>query len=363
MPASQLPPSVAHMPSSYDVSWFIDMKNGGQLELEPPYQRHSVWGLKDKRYFLDTVFRGFLCPPIYLHKTISNGRSLYAVVDGKQRIESVLAFYDNKLSLPADFGNDRLDGKKWKDIKEDPELVERFMNYSFPIELIKNISCVKEIFDRLNRNSKTLNQQELRHAKYSGWFITFAEQEVESEVWATCRVWTKGNAKRMKDVQTISELMILAIDGAVNGFDQERIDAAYALYDSPIDFEEENEWHLPSLDVEEFKTLFATLRKRLEDIIVEDSSILSFIKDTKNLYSLWAYIVRMEKGCGEPPFSLTRYKELIEFCTKMKDPSFVPNEEEKASDMYTYYSNSLGASTEAPQRKNRHNALVSLMTI
>ena len=361
MPISQLPPVVAHMPSTLDVSWFIDMRNSQQLDLNPPYQRHSVWGLKDRKFFLDTIFRGFLCPPIYIHKTLVNGRAMYAVVDGKQRIESVFAFYDNKLSIPSDFGNNRLDGKKWRDIQNDPELVERFMNFAFPIESITNITCVKDIFDRLNRNSKILNPQELRHAKYQGWFITFAEHEVEDEFWAKCRVWTKGNAKRMKDVQVISELLMLVLEGRIVGFDQERLDAVYALYDFPQDFDIDNLWGFPSIDEEDIKQEFLTIKNKLESI-VRDDSVLMFIKDTKHLYSLWAYLVLKEKYGQLPDFSLSKYKELVEYCNQMRGSSTLPSQDATSDVKYMYYANSIGASTEEPQRQKRHEALVAIMS-
>lgn len=362
MSMSQLPPVVGHMPSTLDVSWFIDMRNSNQLELNPPYQRHSVWGLKDRRFFLDTIFRGFLCPPIYLHKTIVNGRAMYAVVDGKQRIESVFAFYDNKMSIPADFGNDRLDGKKWKDIENDSELVERFMNFAFPIENIINISSVKEIFDRLNRNSKILNPQELRHAKYQGWFISFVEQEAEDELWAKCRVWTKSSSKRMKDVQVISELLMLVLEGRIVGFDQDHIDTVYALYDSPQDVEADNVWGFPVIDEEDIKREFLDIRNKLWTI-VQDDSVLTFIKDTKHLYSLWAYLVLKERDSQLPEFSLTKYKGLIEYCSQMKGITFSPTQEASLDAKYMYYINSMGASTEAPQRLKRQEALVAIMSV
>lgn len=361
MPVSQLPPVVGHMPSTLDVSWFIDMRNSRQLELNPPYQRHSVWGLRDRRFFLDTIFRGFLCPPIYLHKTIVNGRAMYAVVDGKQRIESVFAFYDNKLSIPADFGNDRLDGKKWRDIQNDPELVERFMNFSFPIENIINIASVKEIFDRLNRNSKILNPQELRHAKYQGWFISFAEQEVEDELWAKCRVWTKGNAKRMKDVQVISELLLLTIEGQVTGFDQERLDAVYALYDSPQDNDPDNPWGIPMIEQGEIVSFFSLVKSKLKSIAEERPEVLAFIKDTKHLYSLWGYLVLKETNSLLVDFSTEKYKELIEYCNTMKAMDTVPAQSSTSDAKFLYYVNSIGASTEGPQRQKRQEALAKIM--
>ncbi len=76
--------------TTQDISWFLDLRRNNQFDLNPPYQRRSVWNLKDRRFFLDTVFRGYPCPPIFLHKTINaEQKTVYAVVDGKQRLQTL----------------------------------------------------------------------------------------------------------------------------------------------------------------------------------------------------------------------------------------------------------------------------------
>ncbi len=52
--------------SQQDVSWFLDLNDKGQLNLDPPYQRRSVWTLKDKRFFIDTILNNYPAPPIFV---------------------------------------------------------------------------------------------------------------------------------------------------------------------------------------------------------------------------------------------------------------------------------------------------------
>ncbi len=78
-------------PTTQDISWFLDLYKNGQLDLDPPYQRRSVWSPKDRRFFLDTIFRGYATPAIYLHKEMDEKGSVkHAVVDGKQRLETII---------------------------------------------------------------------------------------------------------------------------------------------------------------------------------------------------------------------------------------------------------------------------------
>jgi uncharacterized protein with ParB-like and HNH nuclease domain len=99
--------------STQDISWFLDQDRLGRLDLSPPYQRKSVWTAGDRRFFLDTIFRGYPCPPVYLHKSIdASGTSIYHVVDGKQRIETIFLFAkQNKIRIPSEYGDNRLNGR------------------------------------------------------------------------------------------------------------------------------------------------------------------------------------------------------------------------------------------------------------
>jgi hypothetical protein len=80
-------------PTTQDITWFLDLDRNKQLDLDPPYQRRSVWTRKDKQFFLNTIFRDFPSLAIFLHKSIScDGHVVHHVVDGKQRLPTILEF-------------------------------------------------------------------------------------------------------------------------------------------------------------------------------------------------------------------------------------------------------------------------------
>ena len=207
-------------PTQQDLSWFLDLYAWNQIDLNPPYQRKSIWGRSDKKFFLNTIFNNFPCPAIYVQKEIKNGKTMYFVVDGKQRLQTIFDFYNNKLSIPSDFGDLRLDGKKWKDIEKDSELSSIFYDYNFTVEILTGVQneLWKEVFDRLNRNAKVLTDQELRHARFDGWLINNVENEANEEnlendnkFWKNVGIATKGKAARMKDAEFISILMLIIL--------------------------------------------------------------------------------------------------------------------------------------------------------
>ena len=76
------------------VSWFWDLYQRKFLDLDPPYQRRSVWNQSYKDDFIDTVLLQYSSPAIFLYEEISpdTGLSKYHVVDGKQRLTAIFDF-------------------------------------------------------------------------------------------------------------------------------------------------------------------------------------------------------------------------------------------------------------------------------
>lgn len=336
--------------TTQDITWFLDLFDSEKLDLDPPYQRRSVWTRKDKQYFLDTIFKKYPCPAIFLHKTQDDrGRATYHVVDGKQRLQTIIDFFQNKIPLGQDIGDERLNGKRWKQI-EDPELKRGFWDYVIPVDLLTTIdkTVVDEIFDRLNRNSRKLERQELRHAKYDGWFIGLVERTAEIPWLKEMGIVTTGRAKRMKDVQFVSELALSLIKNDVCGFDQDDLDEVYAKYDNP-----EDEYF--NFEPEAFETKFLQLfsaMKNMNEInnVIRENSRLNI------LYSIFNYL-SLEK------FESIINKTFLYDKTAIKLKYFLDAVSSNSDDpnVIVFRSNLVGANTEYQQRANRLDALKKFM--
>lgn len=274
-------------------------------------------------------------------------------------------FAANKIAMSLDFGDTKLNGKKWKQVKEDVQSAEAFLNYVFPVEFVvlpfENSDYVNDVFERLNRNSKILNQQELRHAKYAGWFIRFAEEEVVDSVWQETKVWTKARARRMTDVQFVSELMLAVIRKDICGFSQETLDALYATYDDIEDFDADNEWHFPVLIEDEFRELMEELKNEVSTILRTDVRIREFLSDSKHLYSLWCYLLLRCYNGSLPELDTAKYLRFIESYRTIEEDSVEGGSSDWDQTVYKYYDASRGATTEEPQRRQRQVALVEFM--
>src|SRR5690606_31539541 len=200
-------------PTVQQITWFLDLYNNKQIELNPPYQRKSVWSTKDRKFFLDTIFRNYPVPPIFIHREVDDaGKTTYNVVDGKQRLETIFMFYENRISVDSKFGDENLNNKKFKDIPIDYK--RKFWDYSIVADFIEinEGNNVEDVFDRVNRNSRNLLPQELRHARFNGWFINLVEHDANDQLWVDLKITTRSRDKRMRNIQFISELYMIILN-------------------------------------------------------------------------------------------------------------------------------------------------------
>lgn len=346
-------------PSPQDVSWFLDLDRRSLLDLNPPYQRRSVWTKKDREYFIDTVLHDYPSPAVFVHKTTDdNGSSTYHIVDGKQRLETIIAFSKGKFRVPQTFGDERLNGKLFADL--DSEFKQAFWNYSISVEFLPNVdeSFLNNVFERINRNSRKLTDQELRHAKFDGWFITFVEAQGTDEDWTAIGVVTKARSKRMADVQFLSELLMASITSNIRGFDQRDIDDFYAAYEDP-----DEEALTQSTD--EIEARFSATKLTLRRFIELDDRVRPFFKALANIYSLWGVLV-VEDLAGQTEVDLVgRYVAFMERVQRFQQDSLLDlgtDADPIESAARRYAANLSGASTDETPRRERHTALLSALT-
>lgn len=339
-------------PTTQQITWFLDLYRNSQLDLEPPYQRKSVWSSKDRKFFLDTIFRNYPAPPIFIHRTVNDqGYTKYHVVDGKQRLETILSFFENRISIAQDFGDVNLNNKKFKDLTPDYKRI--FWDYTLVVDFIDSIDGknIEEVFDRVNRNARNLLPQELRHARYNGWFINFVEEESDVDFWWDYKISTRGRDKRMKNVQFVSELIMIVLENKIIGFDQGYIDEIYAKYDDIEEIQESGDFIL-----EEFTKRLSEIKQFIIAVDNHNESISKYASGSNNnFYTLWAYVhLYNSQNPVEFAIAYDAFMEKVSKVKEMQDAGEVIEE-----DVLNYSNNSKGAVTDLPQRRERLLALTN----
>lgn len=136
------------------------------------------------------------------------------VIDGQQRIAAVVDYISGKYSLSNNLGASWA-GKHFNELSEEQR--DMIRQYTFVCEVFSGIDDaeVLQVFSRLNTYSVPLNAQELRNGRYFGPFkqSAYALASEHLEFWRHHRIYTEQSIARMLEVELVSELMIVEIDG------------------------------------------------------------------------------------------------------------------------------------------------------
>lgn len=157
------------------------MVSENSLNTQPSYQRRVVWNNADRTRFLDSLSKRLPIPSLCI--SVSNEK--YEVIDGQQRIATIVAFLEEAEHPERDWClsnlNDvdpLLSGKKVSEIRKNiPELYSRIRNNMLPITSVycdyernSHLEYIYKIFHRLNTTGSALNNQEIRNCIYFGRF-------------------------------------------------------------------------------------------------------------------------------------------------------------------------------------------------
>jgi hypothetical protein len=240
------------------ISWFNKRNEEKSLTLAPPFQRKPVWTEKQKSLLIDTILRELPIPEIYIQrKTTAEGETEYIVVDGQQRIRSILEFINGDFSIIEEEDEEPPPwaGFEFSELIDD--LKKRFWGFNLAVRELPDLTDeeVRDIFRRLNVNLVPLNKQELRNARYNGPFIKLMTTLADNEYWAENRIVTATEIRRMKDIEFVSELFVAMMHGIQQG--KSMLDIYYRQYE--IEFPEERYW----------KTLFSKALNTIEEILPE----------------------------------------------------------------------------------------------
>eukprot|EP00775_Hariotina_reticulata_P009278 gene9278-9443_t len=149
-----------------NLGHWVDKK---KLNLRPEYQRGMVWDLKSASGLVVTVLENRIVQPVYLEE---DDHGKFLVMDGKQRLTSLLAFFKGSSSIAGeewksapvqlDVNEEECD-PAWKGVSFQSMPEERqaeFENYTLPCVIIENKTDRDDVF----RIYRDINAGGVRHS-------------------------------------------------------------------------------------------------------------------------------------------------------------------------------------------------------
>lgn len=268
------------------ISWFNRLRTDDSLQISPKFQRRAVWMEKERSLLMDTILNNLPFPEVYMQiqTDTETGVQQCIVVDGQQRITSILQFIDNIYPLPV---NNNWSGEYFRDL--DATKKELFWDYKIVVRFLRktNDEEIRNIFTRLNTNNVVLNDQELRNARYTGHFKQLAERLADNPYFQSIGLFTPRDVRRMLDIEYVSELVLRQVYGITNKKDL--LELAYMEYDEEFPMESEHE--------EAFNTTIGLIKTIL------DKENLPLFKSKGVFHSLFGVCLEYLVRTGRPYFA------------------------------------------------------------
>lgn len=134
--------------SQMKLDQLISYFNGKKISLIPPFQRGRAWKFPARQRLLENMVKGRPIPAIFLYKQEDGSQFAYNILDGKQRLESLILFIGNnradlRVEKLHDYFFDKrerslanfsveIDGKSQAFSDLPDEIVRQFREYAIP---------------------------------------------------------------------------------------------------------------------------------------------------------------------------------------------------------------------------------------
>lgn len=213
--------NISIAPSDWTVGSLYGLL-GKQIDLDPAYQRRSVWSAHAKSQFIESLMLGIPIPQILLASK-NTKKTEFLVLDGKQRLTAIKEFLNGFYSDGREFRlrnlsllGAELNNKNWGDI-EKTEWADRLLNEPIRTTVLRgwdSEAVLYQIFYRLNSGSVKLSPMELRMSLHPGDFLRFIVKWTENIGPIHHLLRKKQPDPRMGDVELAIRYLAFRTQGA-----------------------------------------------------------------------------------------------------------------------------------------------------
>ena len=204
------PPERRIVTQSYDLSvnTLVEQWDDDVLVI-PPMQREYVWDNGRASRLIESLMLNIPVPPVFFSETAD---AQYEIIDGHQRIRSIVRYLKNELPLSGLRLQHEYDRLRFHQL---PAREQRFLKTrvlrAIIISAESHPTMKFEIFQRLNTGAIALNAQEIRNALNQGPLNDLLHDLVRDEAFRRC-LGSKSPRRRMVDQELVLRFLALSSD-------------------------------------------------------------------------------------------------------------------------------------------------------
>lgn len=177
----------------------------GELNLNPDFQRNEVWQIRQKSRLIESILIKIPIPSFYID---ARDESNWIVIDGLQRLSTIIRYMKNEYALKDLEFLQELEGKKFSQL--DRNFQRRIEDFKLTLYLIRPNTpeeIALNIFTRINTLGEPLTQQEVRHAIFNGKSTKLLQELANSQEFKETINPSPAMQKRMNDRELILRLL------------------------------------------------------------------------------------------------------------------------------------------------------------
>lgn len=316
----------------WGVDWttetIINQIKKKNIDLDPAFQRRDAWNDKMRSSFIESILLGVPIPQIVLAERNTENGSSYIVLDGKQRLTSIMKFSQ----ASSDYESFRLgqldvlrslNGKTYNTLPDKER--NTFDNRTIRAVVIRgwtSESTLYSIFLRLNVGSLTLSPQELRKALHPGPFVDYID-ELSIKMNSYQYLLGKNSPdKRMRDTE-----LLLRIFGYKFNIDNYHGNLKDFLDDTCKKLN--NSWEQQREEIQEFGNNFSASVDFLKELLQSDQDLFKASK-------VFVTNPRLNKAIFEVLAYNFTSKSIINLVSAQRDLFIKKFEELKSTEEFNY---------------------------
>lgn len=216
---------IATYPSDLTLSVIHNMWKDKDITI-PSFQRNFVWNIKQSSLLIESFLLGLPVPQVFFY---IDGENKNLVIDGQQRIMSVVYFFEgyfgpenmqgrravfrlSGLSKGSPYAGKTCDDLSAQDQRKLKGAVLRAVNIK-QLAPVNQSTSMFHIFERLNTGGTPLKAQEIRNCVFHGALVDSLHKANEDAHWRTI-LGKKPLDRHQRDVEMILRIFAMSESGS-----------------------------------------------------------------------------------------------------------------------------------------------------